>query len=81
MDTDLLFGLWFGLTIIPIAVAALLGEFPNEQTLYEGGFRVWARNLALRAHRSIVLRSPWVADMLHWRSKDALARAEGTRDP
>ena len=46
MDADLLFGVFFGFTIIPIALAAVLGEWLNERVRSRVGETARARNWA-----------------------------------
>jgi hypothetical protein len=55
METSALFGLLLGLTVAPIALAALLGEWLNEQMRSQAGFKTLARDLGLGAGRSIIL--------------------------
>jgi len=55
MDSNVHFGLLLGLAIVPIALAALVGEWLNEQARSKTGFRTWVRNLASWV-RGIALR-------------------------
>jgi hypothetical protein len=71
MDTGLLFGFLFGLTIVPIALAAVLGEWLNEHMQSRTELRAWAMNLASWVRHGFVRWSRWRADVPQRRARNA----------
>jgi len=81
MDENLLFGFLFGLTIVPIAVAAVLGEWLNEHMRSWAELGAWAMNLASWARRGFVLWSRWRTDIPRRRTGNVpLPRPKEARD-